>query len=203
MVEGDRGDTDRQKKREGPPHRLGAGRLPSGGGTDAADRRAGPMTAGQSPRGGNLRRLLDEFKRLLNISPSAFCVCVCFVSFLCRSAIPAGAAWPMMTGCPRPGCAAAAPGPGCGRQAGRYYGRGSGKSGGLFWNGGRVFPHIPSTPPWVSENCLGGSPESWLEIIWEQFRTSERRRFFPVLLFDLYRVTVTMGRLYADAEMTG
>ena len=59
------------------------------------------------------------FNRLLNISPSAFAVCGCFVSVLCRSAIPAGAAWPMMAGGPRPGCAAAAPGPGCGRQAGR------------------------------------------------------------------------------------
>ena len=33
--------------------------------------------------------------------------------------ILAVSAWPMMTGGPRPGCAAAAPGPGCGRQAGR------------------------------------------------------------------------------------
>ena len=59
------------------------------------------------------------FNRLLNISPYAFAVCCCFVSVLCRSAILAGAAWPMMAGGPRPGCAAAATGPGCGRQAGR------------------------------------------------------------------------------------
>ena len=83
------------------------------------ERRAGPMTAGQSPGGGNLRRMLDEFKRLLNISLSAFFVCGFFVSVLCRYAIPAGGACAMMTGGPRPGCATVAPGPGAaGRREG-------------------------------------------------------------------------------------
>ena len=120
-VEGERGEARRRIKnaRERRPGWVPGGFLPAAGPMQA-ERRAGPMTAGQSPGGGNLRRLLDEFKRLLNISPSAFAVCCCFVSVLCHSAIPAGAAWPMMTGGPRPGCAAEAPGPGCGRQAGRY-----------------------------------------------------------------------------------
>ena len=84
-----------------------------------AERRAGPMAAGQSPGGGNLRRLLDEFNSQLNIFLSAFCACGFFVPVLCRYAIPAGAAWPMMTGGPRPGCAAAVPGPGAaGRREG-------------------------------------------------------------------------------------
>ena len=41
-MEGERGDAETDKKREGAPPRLGAGRLPSGGGTDAgrAPRRA-------------------------------------------------------------------------------------------------------------------------------------------------------------------
>ena len=45
-------------------------------------------------------------------------------------------------------------------------GRGSGKSGGLSGNGGRVFPHPPSDPSGVSENMAAGSLESWPEIIW-------------------------------------
>ena len=45
-------------------------------------------------------------------------------------------------------------------------GRGSGKSGGLSGNGGRVFPHPPSAPSGVSENMAVGSLESWPEIIW-------------------------------------
>ena len=40
-------------------------------------------------------------------------------------------------------------------------GRGSGKSGGLSGNGGRVFPHPPSDPSGVSENMAAGSLESW------------------------------------------
>lgn len=180
-MEGERGDAETDKKREGAPPRLGAGRLPSGGGTDA----------GRAPRraddGGTVSRrrrspaaAFDEFKRLLNISLSAFTVCGCFVSVLCHSAIPAGAAWPMMTGGPRPGCAAAAPGPGAaGRRAGTR-GRGSGKSGGLFGNGGRVFPHPPSDPPGVSENMAAGPLESWMEIIWDLCRTFKISSFFVI-----------------------
>ena len=110
---------DIKNARERRPGWVPGGFLPAAGPMQAG-RRAGPMMAGKSPGGGNLRRLLDEFKRLLNIFLSDFAVFGCFVSVLCHSAIPAGAAWPMMTGGPRTGCAAAAPGPGCSRQAGRY-----------------------------------------------------------------------------------
>ena len=144
------------KKREGAPLRLGAGRLCG----LLADAGCLPVVAGRRRSAAICGGNSAVFNRLLNIFPSAFAVCGCFVFVLCRSAIPAGAAWPMMTGGPRPGCAAAAPGPGAaGRRAGTR-GRGSGKSGGLFWNGGRVFPHPPSDPSGVSENMAAGSLES-------------------------------------------
>lgn len=104
------------------------------------------------------------FKRLLNISPSAFAVCYCFVSVLCYSAIPAGAAWPMMTGGPRPGCAAAAPGPGCGRQAGgQVLGGGVAEKAAASLGMGGEYSHIlPRTLP--------GYRKTWRRVLWNPGR---------------------------------
>ena len=166
---------DRCKDTYQPPLRLWAGRLcgllAAAGLSGCRRGKAGRWSAGGGWAAVIRRRSAAVFNRLLNISPSAFDVCGCFVFVLCHSAIPAGAAWPMMAGGPRPGSAAAAPGPGCSRQAGRLAGRqvlwgGSGKSGGLSGNGGRIFPHPPSDPSGVSENMAAGSLESWPEIIW-------------------------------------
>ena len=64
-----------------------------------------------------------------------------------------------------------------GGQAGTR-GMGSGKSGGLSGNGGRVFPHPPSAPSGVSENMAAGSLESWPEIIWVLFLAFKDFKFF-------------------------
>ena len=104
------------------------------------------------------------FNRLLNIFPYAFAVCGCFVFVLCRSAIPAGAAWPMMTGGPRPGCAAAAPGPGCSRQAGRQVlGGGVAEKAAASLGMGGEYSHIlPRTLP--------GYRKTWRRVLWNPGR---------------------------------
>ena len=78
--------------------------------------------------------------------------------------IPAGAAWPMMTGGPRPGCAAAAPGPGCSRQAGgQVLGGGVAEKAAASLGMGGEYSHIlPRTLP--------GYRKTWRWVLWNPGR---------------------------------
>ena len=70
----------------------------------------------------------------------------------------------MMTGGPRPGCAAAAPGPGCGRQAGRQVlGGGVAEKAAASLGMGGEYSHIlPRTLP--------GYRKTWRRVLWNPGR---------------------------------
>ena len=82
------------------------------------------------------------------------------MSVLCRSAIPVGAAWPMMAGGPRPGCAAVAPGPGCSRQPGRQVlGGGVAEKAAASLGMGGEYSHI-------LPRALPGYRKTWRWVLW-------------------------------------
>ena len=90
---------------------------------------------------------------------AAYCVLSVFLL-----PILAGAAWPMMTGGPRHGCAAAAPGPGCGRQAGRQVlGGGVAEKAAASLGMGGEYSHI-------LPRALPGYRKTWRRVLWNPGR---------------------------------
>lgn len=177
-----------------PPPRLGAGRL-CGLLADAGLLAADSLLWEPERQGGRARRRGDDggqgspkaavFNQLLTTFLVVAMVLRLTVFWLCsKGDHRRGAAWPMMAGGPRPGCAAAAPGPGCSRQAGRQV------LGGWVAEKGPALPRTgeeycatspsPLPRPWVAENCRGGFLESRAEIIWGPCWTFKISSFFAV-----------------------